>query len=127
MELMRNASKEVYLEIEILSIPALCTPFRLDPATIPPGMYHYELRTNPEDWTIPGNVGRHVSEDFFGSVLTASPIDLRPGDQRDLSAEDFIVQGGTEVYTAAQFQDKYLSPPPTRTQAHRRVQPALAR
>lgn len=126
MEPMRNASKEVYLEIEILSIPALCTPFRLDPTTVPPGMYLYELRTSPEDWTIPSSVGRHVSEDFFGTVLTASPINLRPTGQRSLNAEDFIVQGGTEVYTAAQFQDKYL-PPPTRTPTHRRVQPALTR
>lgn len=114
MESMKNASAEHYLEIEILGIPALCTPFRLDPATVPSGMYLYELRTNPEDWTIPREVGRHMSENYFGAVLTASPIDLRPDDKHDLSAEDFIVQGGGELYTAAQFQEKFL-PPPIRT------------
>ena len=71
-----NAGTARFEEVEILGIPALFTTLRVDRTTVPKGMYAYDMQTDPEDWSQPCLLGRHITVEHFGTVLTASPIHL---------------------------------------------------
>ena len=84
-------------------------------------MYLYEMQTNPEDWGQPCLLGRHVTSEHFGTVLTASPLPLPPGGYVDLAPGDFDERQGLERLTAAEFEAKYLDPnyqPPRQAVPH---------
>lgn len=44
-----DAAKERFEAVEILSIPALFTPLRVDRSTVPQGMYAYDMQTDETD------------------------------------------------------------------------------
>lgn len=67
---------EKYQEIEIFDVPGLFSNGRIDPATIPEGMYVYDLRGSDDDPGQPIAVESHVTVNHAGSVITAKPLDL---------------------------------------------------
>ena len=105
-----NASTERLEEVEVLTVPGLFTTQRVDRSTLPPWMYLYEMQTDPDDWSQPCLLGRHITVDHFGTVLTASPLPLPPGGYLDLAPGDFVQGQGAERLTAAEFEAKYLDP-----------------
>ena len=116
-----NASTERFEAVEILTVPGLFTTHRVDRDTVPSRMYLYEMQTNPEDWGQPCLLGRHVTSEHFGTVLTASPLPLPPGGYVDLAPGDFDERQGLERLTAAEFEAKYLDPnyqPPRQAVTH---------
>ena len=46
----RNANDIFYDEVVVLGTPALFTDWRVDRATIPAGMFLYEVRHADSDW-----------------------------------------------------------------------------
>ena len=46
-----DARKEHYEAVEILGIPGLFTTLRIDRATIPKGVYAYDMQTSEQDWS----------------------------------------------------------------------------
>lgn len=74
-----NANTERLEEVEILTVPGLFTTQRVDRSTLPPWMYLYEMQTDPDDWSQPCLLGRHITVEHFGTVLTASPLPLPSG------------------------------------------------
>lgn len=119
-----NASTERFEAVEILTVPGLFTTQRVDRATVPSWMYIYEMQTDPADWSQPCLLGRHITVEHFGTVLTASPLPLPPGGYLDLSPGDFDERQGVERLTAAEFEAKYLDPnyqPPKQAVPHRHV------
>ena len=82
-----NVGTARFEEVEILGIPALFTTLRVDRSTIPKGMYAYDMQTDPEDWSQPCLLGRHIAVEHFGTVLTASPIHLPEKGYLDLSPD----------------------------------------
>lgn len=105
-----NANTERLEEVEILTVPGLFTTQRVDRSTLPPWMYLYEMQTDPDDWSQPCLLGRHITVEHFGTVLTASPLPLPPSGYLDLASGDFIQGQGAERLTAAEFEAKYLDP-----------------
>lgn len=106
-----DATKENFEAVEILGIPALFTTLRINRATVPKGMYLYEMQTDEEDWSRPCLLGRRIMVEHFGTVLTASPIDLPNTGYLDLKPGDFTMGAGgygVESLTVAEFEDKYL-------------------
>ena len=114
-----DAITERFEAVEILGIPGLFTALRVDRATVPKGMYLYEMQTNEEDWSQPGLIGRHITVEHYGTVLTASPIELSATGYRDLHPGDFDQGSGAERLTVAEFEEKYLSPKPAPRPTHR--------
>ena len=55
-----DATKETFEAVEILGVPGLFTPLRVDRATVPQGMYAYDMQTDETDWLQPHLLGRHV-------------------------------------------------------------------
>lgn len=70
----KNAEK--YQEVEIFDVPGLFSNGRIDPATIPEGMYVYDLRGSDDDPGQPIAVESHVTVNHAGSVITAKPLEL---------------------------------------------------
>ncbi len=116
-----NAATEQFEAVEVLGIPALFTVSRVDRSTIPKGMYLYEMQTSEDDWGQPCLLGRHITVEHFGSVLTASPIDLNERGYRDMTPGDFTQGGGSDRLTVAEFEDRCFGrQPPSRQRRPRR-------
>lgn len=101
-----DASKQNYQEVTIMGKPALFTDFRIDRATVPEGVYRYELRHGDADWGEPIELSRSLMVNFYGTVLTREPFQLPidgwiPLESGSLSFQD----GGCR--TLAEFQEKY--------------------
>lgn len=105
-----NTSKERLKAVEILTVPGLFTIHRVDRTTLPPWMHLYEMQSDPNDWSQPCLLGRHITVEHFGTVLTASPLPLPPSGYLDLAPGDFDDRHGEEYLTAWEFEAKYLDP-----------------
>ena len=62
--------------VEILGISALFTVERINRATVPEKLFAYDMQTSEDDWSIPCLIGRHITVEHYGTVITASPIPL---------------------------------------------------
>lgn len=107
-----DAATERFEAVAILGVPGLFTTLRVDRATVPKGMYAYDMQTSESDWSQPSLIGRHITVEHYGTVLTASPIELSATGYRDLEPGDFDQGSGAERLTVAEFEEKYLSPKP---------------
>lgn len=116
-----DATKETFEAVEIIGIPGLFTTLRVNRATVPKGMYLYEMQTSEDDWSQPCLLGRRIMVEHFGTVLTASPIDLPGTGYLDLKPGDFTMGNGAERLTVAEFEAKYLGnqPPSRHTRPHK--------
>lgn len=106
-----DVSKERMAAVEILGVPGLFTPRRINRATVPAGMYAYDMQTSADDWNQPKQIAAHVAGGYFGAVLTASPIQLPESGCLELSPGDFTMAAEVEHLTIAEFEAKYLPPP----------------
>ena len=105
-----DATKERMTAVDMLGIPGLFTTLRVNRATVPKGMYAYDMQTSEEDWNHPCLIARHITVEHYGTVLTASPIELPEGGYRDLTPTDFSMGTGRELLTTEEFERKYLPP-----------------
>lgn len=120
-----NAMAARFEAVEILEVPGLFTTGRVDRSTVPKGMYLYEMQTSEQDWSQPCLLARQITVEHFGTVLTASPIDLPESGYRDLSPGDLNEQNGEEHLTIAEFEEKYLGRhPPARQHRPRKARTA---
>lgn len=103
-----DATKETFEAVEILGIPGLFTVERVSRATVPKGMYLYEMQTSEDDWSQPCLLGQRIMVEHYGTVLTASPIDLPNAGYLDLEPGDFTMGNGSDRLTVAEFEDRYL-------------------
>ena len=88
---------EKYQEVEIFDIPGLFSNGRIDPATIPEGMYVYDLRGSDDDPGQPITVENHVTVNHAGSVITAKPLDLGENGRLTFTEEEGLNFVGGEI------------------------------
>ena len=88
---------EKYQEVEIFDVPGLFSNGRIDPATIPEGMYVYDLRGSDDDLGQPITVENHVTVNHAGSVITAKPLDLGEDGRLNLTEEECLNFVGGEI------------------------------
>ena len=121
-----NAATERFMSVEIFGIPALFTVYPVNRDTVPKGMYAYDLRAKQDNWLEPDRLAQKITTEHYGTVLTASPIDLPESGYREMCPGDLDESNGAEHLTVAEFEAKYLSPappPPSRAQARRPIRP----
>lgn len=94
-------------EVEIFTIPALFTPYKVDRESIYPGLHLYEIQARQDT---PFRLMERVDNGFYGSVLTPIPVDRMEDGQRDILPGDFILDEEAERLTPSEFEEKYLSP-----------------
>lgn len=119
-----DATKKRFTAVEILGVPGLFTTERVSRATVPKGMYAYDMQTSEEDWGYPCLIARHITVEHFGTVITASPVELPESGYRDLSPRDFSMGTGGEMMTTAEFEQKYLPPKPFPARPKRKFHPS---
>lgn len=88
---------EKYQEVEIFDVPGLFSNGRIDPATIPEGMYVYDLRGSDYDPGQPITVENHVTVNHAGSVITAKPLDLGEEGRLTFTEEEGLNFVGGEI------------------------------
>ena len=88
---------EKYQEVEIFDVPGLFSNGRIDPATIPEGMYVYDLRGSDDDPGQPITVENHVTVNHAGSVITAKPLDLGEEGRLTFTEEEGLNFVGGEI------------------------------
>lgn len=101
-----DAQKVTYQEVTIFDQPALFTEYRVDRATVPEGVYRYELRHGDEDWGEPVELARSIFANYYGTVLTREPFQL-PIDGWIPMENDSLSFLDGECCTLAEFQQKY--------------------
>lgn len=79
------------------------------------------MQTSEDDWSIPCLIGRHITVEHYGTVITASPIPLPDTGYLDLVQGDFVQSKNGERLTLAEFAAKSLAsdqrPQPSTAQA----------
>ena len=88
---------EKYQEIEIFDVPGLFSNGRIDPTTIPEGMYVYDLRGSDDDPGQPITVENHVTVNHAGSIITAKPLDLGEDGRLTFTEEEGLNFVGGEI------------------------------
>lgn len=101
-----DAQKVTYQEVTIFDRPALFTECRIDRATMPEGVYRYELRHGDEDWGEPRELARNLMVNFYGTVLTREPFQLPIDGWIPLESDSLSFQD-SGCRTLAEFQEKY--------------------
>ena len=101
-----DANRLTYDEVTIFDRPALFTECRIDRATVPEGVYRYELRHGDEDWGEPIELSRSLMVNFYGTVLTREPFQLPIGGWIPMENDSLSFLDG-ECRTLTKFQQKY--------------------
>jgi len=97
---------EKYQEVEIFDVPGLFSNGRIDPATIPEGMYVYDLRGSDYDPGQPITVENHVTVNHAGSVITAKPLDLGEEGRLTFTEEEGLNFVGGEISAYRFFNEQ---------------------
>jgi hypothetical protein len=101
-----DARTEPFEEITIFNEPALFTPLRIDPSTIPVGVYKYEIRHDDECQGIACEVAKRIMVNHWGSILTLRPLDL--GDEGRIYMDgDEINYGIDSSVTLGEFIERH--------------------
>ena len=87
---MRKFAKTpTYQTIEILGQPAIYTDYRIEHTSVPQGFYLYEIRHSDEDWGVPCQLARNIAVNFYGTIITNTPIQLPPDGLLDFDYAQF--------------------------------------
>jgi len=97
---------EKYQEVEIFDVPGLFSNGRIDPATIPEGMYVYDLRGSDDDPGQPITVENHVTVNHAGSVITAKPLGLGENGRLTFTEEEGLNFVGGEISAYRFFNEQ---------------------
>lgn len=104
-----NAITETGWEVvEVFDKPALFTCLRIDPKTVPAGIYKYDIRHDDECQGIACEIARFIMVNHWGSVLMLEPLDLGEGGYL-LMTDDDINYGVDECKNLTEFIEKYGS------------------
>ena len=97
------ADAPTYEEVEICGQPALFDDGRIDDATIPDGLFRYELRGSDDDPGIPAAVELKVAVNHAGTIITAKPLVIPEEGFIPLTEENGLNFLGGEI-TMQEFQ-----------------------
>ncbi|KUE76684.1 hypothetical protein ASJ35_06640 [Ruthenibacterium lactatiformans] len=97
------ADAPTYEEVEIFDQPALFDNGRIDAATIPDGLFRYELRGSDDDPGSPAAVEMNVVVNHAGTIITTKPLTIPEEGFLPLTEENGLNFLGGEM-TMQEFQ-----------------------
>ena len=112
MSIRINANEETFETVEVLGKPMLFTCCRIEKATVPKGLYFYEVRHDDDQQGNPVQIARWVMVNHWGCLLSATPIALEESSKtnnayRDIDPKkDWNYLG--DFCTVKEYMDKYL-------------------
>lgn len=76
MNYRKDAMKETFEEVTVLDKPMLFTCLRIDPGTVPKGMYLYEVRHDDDMRGDPVQIGKWIMVNHWGTLISNESIKL---------------------------------------------------
>lgn len=83
-----NAKRAFFEAVTVLELPMLFVCGYVDPASLPPGVYQYAVRHHSEDPEKPIQICAWAVANRYGSLLSTTPIPLKPHAKQDNSFKD---------------------------------------
>ena len=74
----QDAMKEVFEEVTVLDKPMLFTCLRIDRATVPKGLYLYEVRHDDDMRGDPVQIANWIMVNHWGTLISSEPLKLTP-------------------------------------------------
>ena len=74
----QDAMKEVFEEVTVLDKPMLFTCQRIDRATVPKGLYMYEVRHDDDMRGDPVEIANWIMVNHWGTLISNEPLKLTP-------------------------------------------------
>lgn len=78
MNFRQDAMKEVFEEVTVLDKPMLFTCQRIDRATVPKGLYLYEVRHDDDMRGDPVQIANWIMVNHWGTLISNEPLKLTP-------------------------------------------------
>lgn len=78
MNFRQDAMKEVFEEVTVLDKPMLFTCLRIDRATVPKGLYLYEVRHDDDMRGDPVQIANWIMVNHWGTLISSEPLKLTP-------------------------------------------------
>ena len=104
---MRKFAKTpTYQTAEILGQPAIFTDLRIEHKSVPDGYHLYEIRHTDDDWGEPCQLARNIMVNYYGTIITNTPIQLPPDGMLDFDSEQFLYTD-EEWNTLEKFMETY--------------------
>jgi len=72
----RNANNENYERVEVFGKECLFTCARINRATVPEGLYAYDVRHDDDGMGDPCQIKPHVLVNHWGTIICAEPIEM---------------------------------------------------
>lgn len=73
-----NAMDEKYEDVTVFGHPMLFTCLRVDPETVPEGLYIYEVRHDDDQQGNPVQIANWILVNHWGTLISNKPIRLTP-------------------------------------------------
>ena len=103
-----NPMEETYDPVDLFDKPALFTNLRIDRATVPPGLYAYDIRHDDEGRV--ATIENHVRVNHMGTVITAEPTDLGAAGYIEYGEDNYFLNfAGSHDCTTIPEYTHYLS------------------
>ena len=83
-----NAMDESFEEVTVLGKPMIFTCARIDRATVPKGMYLYEVRHDDDQRGDPVQIGKWIMVNHWGTIISNRPIRLEKSPSIDNAYRD---------------------------------------
>lgn len=90
-----NAMEEQFEDVTVLGHPMIFTYLRVDRATVPEGLYVYEVRHDDDQQGDPVQIGNWILVNHWGTIISNKPIHLRNNGYRDIDPEEDWAYEGT--------------------------------
>lgn len=103
----KNAIEERYDSVTLFEKPALFTCLRIDRASVPSGLYAYDIRHNDDG--IAASVEETVMVNHMGTVILSEPLDFGESDYIPLDDEEGDFNFTGEGYSSIDEYRQYLS------------------
>lgn len=78
MNFRQDAMKEVFEEVTVMDKPMLFTCLRIDRATVPKGLYMYEVRHDDDMRGDPVQIANWIMVNHWGTLISSEPLKLTP-------------------------------------------------
>ena len=78
MSCRENAMTGIYEEVTVLGKSMLFTDLRIDRATVPKGLYMYEVRYDDDNCGDPVQIANWVMVNHLGTLVSREPLKLVP-------------------------------------------------
>lgn len=108
----QDAMREVLEEVTVLDKPMLFTCRRIDRATVPKGLYMYEVRHDDDMRGDPVQIANWIMVNHWGTLISSEPLKLTPNGAvnnayLDIDPERDWNYEGVEA-TVAEYMERHL-------------------